>query len=174
KKKRKELKMAVIVQDSEIQKVDRSVLVLEDLVPTDYGILDLINKSLDVISKPKQKIDQDKCCVQFSNNNIHCYITGEPTEDVCYVYIFNWRKGGGKEKINKTKNKFVGLYKELEKYDSYLNFARFVDENNLEMISSSGYSTYILLDHTSDVMCVSLNQKNPPLFVSGSVDSTTK
>ncbi|ETO16593.1 guanine nucleotide-binding protein beta subunit [Reticulomyxa filosa] len=98
-------------------------------------------------------------------------------------------KGGKKKKKNKL---FVGwklikeLYRELEKHDGYLSCARFVDESNSEIISSSGDGTCILwdienrtpksvyADHTSDVMCVSLNQKNPPLFVSGSVDSTAK
>ncbi|ETO05609.1 calcium-translocating P-type ATPase, SERCA-type, partial [Reticulomyxa filosa] len=90
-----EAKTAVIVRDGEIQKVDRSVLVPGDLVilsvgekvPADCRILDLqsrtlqsdqsmltgeshaINKSLDAIPKPKQRVevvDQDKRCTLFS------------------------------------------------------------------------------------------------------------
>jgi len=87
---------------------------------------------------------------------------------------------------NSGKFKSKELYRELEKHDGYLSCARFVDESNSEIVSASGDGTCILwdienrtpksiyADHTSDVMCVSLNKKNPQLFVSGSVDGTAK
>jgi len=60
----------------------------------------------------------------------------------------------------------------------------FLSDN--EILSSSGDGTCILwdienktpkstyVDHTGDVMFVSINKKNPNLFVSGSVDATAK
>jgi len=87
---------------------------------------------------------------------------------------------------NSGKFKAKELYRELEKHDGYLSCARFVDETDAEIISSSGDGTCILwdiesrtaksiyTDHTGDVMCVSLNKKNSQMFVSGSVDTTAK
>jgi len=87
---------------------------------------------------------------------------------------------------NSGKFKAKELYRELEKHDGYLSCARFVDKSDAEIVSASGDGTCILwdienrtaksvyADHTGDVMCVSLNPGNPQVFVSGSVDCTTK
>jgi len=87
---------------------------------------------------------------------------------------------------NSGKFKAKDLHRELEKHDGYLSCARFVDDSDAEIISSSGDGTCILwdienrtpktifADHTGDVMCVGLNKKHQNLFVSGSVDTTAR
>lgn len=89
------------------------------------------------------------------------------------------QEGGGKFKSKE-------LYRELEKHDGYISCARFIDDSDSEILSSSGDGTCILwdietrtakniyMDHTNDVMFVSLNKTNPKLFASGSVDTTAK
>jgi len=90
-------------------------------------------------------------------------------------------------KDSNEKFKSKELYRELEKHDGYLSCARFVDDTDAEIISSSGDGTCILwdiesrtaksvyTDHTGDVMCVSLKKnKKSSTFVSGSVDTTAK
>jgi guanine nucleotide-binding protein G(I)/G(S)/G(T) subunit beta-1 len=76
------------------------------------------------------------------------------------------------------------VYRELEQHDGYVSCARFVDNN--VVISSSGdgsillwdveskQSTLSFMEHTGDVMFVSLNKENKSLFCSGSVDATVK
>jgi guanine nucleotide-binding protein G(I)/G(S)/G(T) subunit beta-1 len=76
------------------------------------------------------------------------------------------------------------VYRELEQHDGYVSCARFVDNNTV--ISSSGDGSILLWDvesktstksfmeHTGDVMFVSLNKENSSLFCSGSVDATVK
>lgn len=74
--------------------------------------------------------------------------------------------------------------KELASHDGYLSCCRFVDSRNI--VTSSGDSTCIYWDvergeakvhfndHAGDAMSVSVNPKNPNVFVSGSCDSTAK
>jgi guanine nucleotide-binding protein G(I)/G(S)/G(T) subunit beta-1 len=76
------------------------------------------------------------------------------------------------------------VYRELEQHDGYVSCARFIDNNTV--ISSSGDGSILLWDvesktstksfmeHTGDVMFVSLNKENSSLFCSGSVDATVK
>jgi len=76
------------------------------------------------------------------------------------------------------------VYRELEQHDGYVSCARFIDNN--QVISSSGDGSILLWDvesktstksfmeHTGDVMFVSLNKDNNSLFCSGSVDATVK
>jgi len=89
------------------------------------------------------------------------------------VSIFRTTPKDGGNGPNSGKFKAKELYRELEKHDGYLSCARFVDESDSQIISSSGDGTCILwdienrapkstyADHTGDVMCVALNKKIP-------------
>jgi guanine nucleotide-binding protein G(I)/G(S)/G(T) subunit beta-1 len=76
------------------------------------------------------------------------------------------------------------VLKEFSSHDGYVSCVRFVDDHC--MISSSGDATCLawdvetgtvkerFVDHTGDVMSVSVNPMDNNLFVSGSCDNTTK
>lgn len=73
---------------------------------------------------------------------------------------------------------------ELAQHEGYLSCCRYVSDD--EIITSSGDSTCIvwdinerkavrtIVDHSGDVMSVSINFDNPKLFVSGSCDTTAR
>jgi len=73
---------------------------------------------------------------------------------------------------------------ELQEHEGYLSCCRFIDNNSI--LTSSGDSTILLwdlnakttqrqfLDHSGDVMSISINPTDPHVFVSGSCDTTAK
>tara|TARA_A100001015_G_C15037112_1_gene737031 strand:- start:97 stop:1269 length:1173 start_codon:yes stop_codon:yes gene_type:complete len=97
-------------------------------------------------------------------------------DNVCSIYIF---KDGEPEWEGAPTNASV----ELAGHDGYLSCCRFVDSNTI--LTSSGDQTCVLWNyaqsspkaickftkHKSDVMCVSVNPKDPNMFVAGDCDS---
>lgn len=98
-------------------------------------------------------------------------------DNLCSIYIW---KGQNPEWENAPTDPSV----ELSGHDGYLSCCRFVDSNKI--LTSSGDGRCILWnyagstqkkictfrDHTSDVMSVSINPRDPNQFVAGDCDST--
>jgi guanine nucleotide-binding protein G(I)/G(S)/G(T) subunit beta-1 len=98
-------------------------------------------------------------------------------DNLCSIYIW---KGNDPDWDGAPSDASV----ELSGHDGYLSCCRFVDSNRI--LTSSGDRTCILWnyagsthrklcvfrDHTSDVMCVGMNPRDPNQFVAGDCDAT--
>jgi guanine nucleotide-binding protein G(I)/G(S)/G(T) subunit beta-1 len=98
-------------------------------------------------------------------------------DNLCSIYRIN--PDAGVQSYGAPRHAF----KELAAHDGYLSCCRFFDGGS-KIVTSSGDSTCIMWDiqaqvslqhythHAGDVMSVSINPKNPNMFVSGSCDTT--
>jgi len=109
------------------------------------------------------------CAFEQSKGNL---VACGGLDNVCSIYNISQPQG---------QNRAI---RELAAHDGYLSCCRFIDEGNI--LTASGDSNCIhwnvetgevlqtFSDHNGDVMSLALNESNPNIFVSGSVDCTAR